>query len=220
MTEQLPDKSYDTRDIERSLESLPPDMQQMVRDGLLQAKKEREINRQELRLKLSIVDFAIALHINTVDVENQSPYVSGPSWWNSMWEDAEEIVRTANKNPSVTLPESVRKAVAFVYADCKQQLEFAEREELDEYLVPFGYPTEKILDHFPADSREAVKEMIEENPAAFELSSELPGIERHMREELIGLGFTLPELLSDNSYGYDEKNGENRPYATEDMLPK
>jgi hypothetical protein len=225
---KLPDGKYDADEIEQSIAVLDPDTQELIRSGIVRARAERQMGHEAMQFKSYIAEFAIALHI---ECQNDVPdFVNTINWSRLTWELSELVIRYAAKDLPVELPNSLKKAAAYTCAINK----FArgdERDEVDELLIPFGYPTDKILDDLTDEdmregrnkgcTREEVKEKLAADleVAEFELWNRISRLESSMREDLTALGYQLPELLEDNSYGYSDEEGETFPQLTRDMFP-
>ncbi len=230
MTERLPDGTYDAKDIEQALGELPKDLAWVVRDGLLKAQERRKVEKEKKELKQGIASFAIALHIlASNDSENWPSYVDAITWDRALRGEADYIIADARRGTNDVIPESVRKAVALVHANEKFLFDLDEREDVDKSLAPLGYSTSKIVDDLTADAvengrtngmtPEEVRARIDEIVDHLDLASVAIRLASAVRADLKALGYTLPELLEDGGYGYDEREGENRPYGTPEMLP-
>lgn len=218
--------TYDSATIEKMLELLPPDMQSAVVDGLGRAAKEQRKARESLEIKTRIAEFAAALHLLLAN-RDYADYKANIINWDYLAHDtAEAIIKLHKPELEVEVPESVRKAVAYFYAD-SEFMRDASRDELDEVLEHFGYPTSRILDDIVEaslkkggkDSPEHVREELEDVFERLDFSQDYVELEKLMRIELLAAGYQLPELDSDRSYGYSDEDGESYPHFTPDMLP-
>lgn len=226
---KLPDDTYEASDIEKTIEALPIEMQTLIREGIVKAKFERKAGGEAMQLKSYIAEFAIALHINSsVDSDSYPDHVNTINWSRLTWDLSETVIRYQAKNLRVEIPESLRKAIAYTYAG-NEFVRGAERDEVDELLIGFGYPTQQIFDDLLDEimtegrngeyTRDQVKEKMSEYFENIELWDHISRLEPVMRQDLISLGYQLPDLEPDNSYGYSEEEGENFPQVTRAMLP-
>lgn len=230
MTERLPDGTYEAKDIEQALGELPADLAWVVRDGLLRAQERRKEDREAQRVREDVASFAIALHIQSVDHEQQASYVNGINWHYELLSTAESVVRGVAKTNAVELPDSVRKAIAFTYAGERFLFMTEERDEIDAGLAKIGYSINKILDDMvdqaiekgnaSGKTREEIKAILDEDLESLDLTAVVTDFNGVVRQDLTAQGYRLPELLEDGGYGCDEKEGENRPYGTPDTIPR
>lgn len=226
---KLPDGNYEASEIEESLENLPPEMQKLVRNGISKARQERESQQEAMQLKSYIAEFAIASHINAnLSSDNYPAHVNEINWSRLAWDLSEMTIRYAAKGLPVEMPDSLKKAVAYSYA-ANEFARDGDCEEVDELLIPFGYPTARILDDLTEEvmtegrnngyTRDEVREKLSSILENIELWGHINKLEPDMRRDLKGLGYQLPELEPDNSYGYSEERGEHFPKVTLEMLP-
>lgn len=232
MTKDIPQASpnitpgtYDAATVERAMGILPPELQMAVAEGLRVASQERKRDHEVLQLQTTIAEFAVAFHL--ILANSDDDYKADLINWDRLtYFTAEAIIEYYTPELGDRMPDSVRKAVAYFYAGAEFMRD-ASREEVDEVLEPFGYPTSRILDDLVSGSIEAgnknspeyIREQLDKVVERIDLQSDYPELERQIRQDLLALGYQLPELEEDKSYGHCEEGGDSYPRFTANMLP-
>ncbi|TAH31996.1 hypothetical protein EYC58_04965 [Candidatus Saccharibacteria bacterium] len=222
----MPEGSYDSAIIEEAPKSLPEDVRLVAVEAIRRASAESKRSLESLELKIRIAEFATALHLLVANENNQDYKVDLINWDHFAHATATNIIRLDKTGLKDIIPDTVRKMVAHFYVGFEVMRD-ATRDELDEVLDSFGYPTSRILDDLVTESLEkGSKKSPEDIRREFEsvfarlfFQQDYPDLEKRMREELLAVGYQLPKLKSDKSYGYSDEEGDIYPTFTTEMLP-
>lgn len=224
--QEIPAGEYDAETIEQALAVLPPDMYDAVVGALKVASKERGTSREVQLLQTTIAEFAIALHLLVAN-QGGGMHVADLINWERHARDLAEAI-TIQYKPEIEnkMPDTVRKAVAYFHAGA-ELVRLGTRDEIDQRLERFGYPTDKIIDDLAAqkagsdhgDEYKVLRKYFEDNLEPTDLFAHHRELEWEMRQELLALDYKLPELKPDKTYGFTDEESESSPEITKDMLP-
>ncbi len=149
-----------------------------------------------------------------------------------------EMSRSMSRERVTTLmPDSFRQAVGLVYAEEKSS-DGLEPTQIDADLEALGYSTEQLVGvvvelkvrQYGEEARDDVQARTQEAIArggiiGLNMMAMASALNEQMRRDMTAIGYELPELHEDGSYGRQEaeamleSDGEFCPDATDCVLP-
>lgn len=236
-SKEFTEQSFTGREVTEVLSSLPEELSGGVIERLREDRRIKEELAVTRKVQTLITDLAIAAHQNVVDIEDTPRMLDAIMWDRFVTDTSEGLLRlvgTIDEHQKAKIPESAVDWALYRYV--KHSLLVSEDEEdINAVLSPLGETVDSVynrslelaveLNSFGGKTLEELKaEMPDPEGFAYALclsASELDQkLEQRMRRDLLTMGYHLPELEPDNSYGYDHtKNTYIIPEIDESMFP-
>jgi hypothetical protein len=224
-----PKETYSAESINAALSDFPAELAQGIVNKLARSAGEAKQAKEVENVQLNAAALAVAAHQN---YQKDTPDMLDVITWDRWTRDCSENVLHYYGNLPVELRTAIPDSVVD-FATCfyvQRQVNFGETDdELEELLAPAGVTLSAMYDrlanlvfesHFFGDvTLEKIRQRFAGlNALAYNMHEEvIAPLAKVMREELIAIGYRLPELGPDNTYGYDEEEEE---YITPDITPE